>query len=143
MPRRGPVSTRPTKPGPFCEECGADVWWAWSIHGKSWLALAPERRHTEDAFGTYEVWQDAHGGLLAAYLAPGERGSRERSFRGVHHNAVCQRWRAEVTAALVREATAAVPVMSESELLVLGHQLQELQKAISAQIKKDALRGEY
>lgn len=142
MARRGPINTRPAKPGPLCEDCGADVWWAWSIRGRSWVALAPERYPADSTYGTYEVWADQHGGALCEYLAPGERGSRDRSFRGVHHNAACKSWRATTVAALVREARAAVPVMAEGELLVLGHQLQELQKAISSQIRENALRGE-
>ena len=108
----------------------------------SWVALAPERYPAESTYGTYEVWADQHGGALCEYLAPGERGSRDRSFRGVHHNAACKSWRATTVGALVREARAAVPVMGEGELLVLGHQLQELQKAISSQIRESALRGE-
>lgn len=142
MGRRPQGAQRPAKPGPYCAECGADVWWVWSIHGKSWVALAPERYPSDGTYGTYEVWADQHGGALCAYLPPGERGSRERSWRGVHHNAACKRWRADVTTALVREAAVAVPVMTDGELLTLGHQLQELQKGISAEIRARALRGE-
>lgn len=131
--------TRPRRPDPVCESCGAEVWWAWSLVGKCWAALAPRRLPLDGTFGTFEVWRDAHGGLLCTHLAPGVRGDQEGSWRGVHHNAACGTWRTDVTRALVREASDAVPVMTDGELVALGQRLRLVGDAVSAEIRRRAL----
>ncbi|MCW1805280.1 hypothetical protein [Brachybacterium squillarum] len=133
------VATRPARPSPYCEDCGGDVWWAWGIHGKKWTPLHPERYPLDGTYGTYEAWQDAHGGLLCRHLPPGERGVQDRSWRAAHHNAACGRWRTEATAGLVRESLAAVPAMTDGDLLALGHRLRDVQAAISHEIRSRAL----
>lgn len=117
------------------------MWWAWGLHGKVWTPLVPERYALEGGVGTYEVWRDAHGGLLCKYRAPGERGDMEQSWRGNHHNARCGQWRGEVTAGLVREAELALPVMEDRDLLALGHRLRGLGDEISAQIRRRAMEA--
>lgn len=139
MSPRRPVNARPARPSPICEDCGGDVWWAWGLHGKVWTPLVPERYALEGGVGTYEVWRDAHGGLLCKYRGPGMRGDMEQSWRGNHHNAVCGRWRTEVTTGLVREAAEAVRVMDDRELLALGHRLRELGDRISEEIRRRAM----
>lgn len=138
MSRRRP-SARPARPAPECEVCGADVWWAWSLAGKCWTALAPRRLPLEGDFGTYEVWRDAHGGLLCMYLPPGERGDQDSSWRGVHHNAMCGAWRSTVTTALIGEVRGALAVMPDHQLLVLGDQLRALGVSISGEIRRRVL----
>lgn len=139
MAARRSVATRPARPAPECETCGAEVWWAWSLTGKCWAALEPRRLPLDGTYGTFEVWRDAHGGLLCSYLEPGVRGDQDGSWRGVHHNAKCGRWPAEVTGALVREAGAVLQVMSDSDLLVLARRLDGLQGEISRQLRRRAL----
>ncbi|UQN30685.1 hypothetical protein [Brachybacterium kimchii] len=118
------------------------MWWAWGLHGKVWTPLAPEQYPIDGTFGTYEVWQDAHGGLLCRHLGPGERGVQSRSWRGAHHNAACGRWRAEATAGLVSESLAAVPAMTDGDLLALGRRLREVQDGISAELHARALAAD-
>ncbi|MGY5764949.1 hypothetical protein ACXET9_07110 [Brachybacterium sp. DNPG3] len=137
--RRSSVSLRPQKPSPLCESCGGDVWWAWGLSGKVWTPLAPERHPIDGNYGTYEVWPDQYGGLLARYLPPGTRGVQVGSWRGVHHNAACGHWRTQATTALVREALAAVPVMPDGELLALGARLREVQEGITREIRSRAM----
>ena len=139
MSARRSAGQRPARPAPVCETCGADLWWAWSLHGKCWIGLAPERRPLASTTGTYEIWPDAHGGLLARYLPPGERGEMDRSFRGLHHNAACGTWAKDATSSLVREARAAVPVLPPGDLLVLSRRLHEIQELISAEITSHAV----
>ncbi|UYG15795.1 hypothetical protein BRM3_09065 [Brachybacterium huguangmaarense] len=138
MARRG-AAVRPARPAPECPDCGAEVWQAWSLYGKCWIALAPRRYPLEGQYGTYEVWRDAHGGLLAAYLEHGARGDQEGSWRGVHHNASCGTWARDTAAALVAEARAVLPVLTEDELLALGGALRDLGARISAEIRGRAL----
>lgn len=138
---RRPVAARPARPAPTCETCGADVWQAWSVMGKCWIALAPRRYPFDGAYGTYEVWSDAHGGLLARYLEPGARGDQIGSWRGVHHNAACGTWRRDVTTALELEATAALAVMSESELLDLEARLNRVLDALTTQVRARLAAG--
>lgn len=142
MRTRRPVNARPARPAPVCEDCGADVWWAWGLHGKVWTPLVPERYALDGGVGTYQVWRDAHGGLLCKFWPAGQRGDMEQSWRGCHHNAKCGRWRDEVTAGLCREVAAAVPAMEDRDLLVLGHRLRELGDAISGQIRRRAMEAD-
>lgn len=139
---RRPVAARPARPAPTCETCGADVWQAWSVAGKCWTPLAPQRFPLEGTFGTFEVWPDSHGGLLARYLEPGRRGDQFGSWRGVHHNAACGTWRVDATRALVEEASAAVPVLTDGELLALGARLTRVQEGISAELRRRALTSD-
>lgn len=138
---RRPVHARPVRPAPVCEDCGADVWWAWGLHGKVWTALVPERYQLEGGIGLYQVWRDAHGGLLCKSWPAGLRGDMDQSWRGNHHNAICGRWRDQVTAGLVREVAAAIPVMEDNDLLALSRRLRELGDAISGQIRRGAMQA--
>lgn len=142
MKSRRSVSARPGRPSPICEDCGAEVWWAWGLQGKVWTPLVPERYRLEGGPGLYEVWRDQHGGLLCKYRAPGTRGDMDQSWRGTHHNTVCGHWRDEVTAGLVREVAAAIPAINDRELLALGHRLRELGDQISAQIRRRAMEAD-
>lgn len=139
---RRPLNARPVRPAPVCEDCGADVWWAWGIHGKKWTPLVPERFALESGPGRFEVWRDAHGGLLCKHRPEGERGDMDQSWRGNHHNAVCARYRDEATGALLREVKDAVPLMEDRDLLVLGHRLRELGDEISGQIRRRAMQAD-
>lgn len=141
MRSRRPVSTRPARPAPVCEDCGGELWWAWGIHGKVWTPLVPERYSLEEGPGLFQVWRDAHGGLLCKSWPAGMRGDMDQSWRGNHHNAKCGRWRDEVTAGLVREARDAIPVMEDRDLLALGHRLRELGDEISKQIRRRAIEA--
>ena len=141
MRSRRPVSTRPARPAPVCEDCGGELWWAWGIHGKVWTPLVPERYSLEEGPGLFQVWRDAHGGLLCKSWPAGMRGDMDQSWRGNHHNAKCGRWRDEVTAGLVREARAALPAMEDRDLLALGHRLRELGDEISKQIRRRAMEA--
>ncbi len=134
--RRG-APVRPVRPALECPDCGAEVWQAWSLYGKCWVALDPRRLPLEGRYGTYEVWRDAHGGLLCTYLEPGARGDQDGSWRGVHHNASCGTWARQVTTALVGEARAALPVLTEDELRALTDALRTL--ATAAERKAHAL----
>lgn len=142
MSRRRSVAVRPAKPAPLCESCGGEVWWAWGIHGKVWTPLEPARYALEGGPGLYQVWQDAHGGLLCKSWPAGRRGDMERSWRGNHHNAVCGLWRDQVTEGLCREVAAAIPVIEDRELLTLGFRLRELGEQISEQIRRRALEAD-
>ena len=142
MSPRRPVTARPARPPQVCEGCGGEVWWAWGLQGKRWTPLVPERYALEGGIGTYEVWRDAHGGLLCKYRAPGSRGDMELSWRGAHHNVACGRWRDEATAGLVHEVVEAIPVMKDHELLALGHRLRELGDEISKQIRRRAMEAD-
>lgn len=136
------MATRPAKPRPVCETCGADVWWAWHLHGKYWTALAPERQPVEstsgmrELWGSFEVWQDSHGGLLCRHLEPGARGVQDRSWRGQLHSLHCGQWAEQTATALSREVAAAVPAMSTSALLVFGRRLVELQEQLNTEHAK-------
>ena len=141
MRSRRPVSTRPARPAPVCEDCGGELWWAWGIHGKVWTPLVPERYSLEEGPGLFQVWRDAHGGLLCKSWPAGMRGDMDQSWRGNHHNAKCGRWRDEVTAGLVREARDAIPAMEDRDLLALGHRLRELGDEISKQIRRRAMEA--
>jgi len=136
MRARKQVPQRPARPAPECEDCGAQVWWAWSLHGKCWVALAPEAYPIEGRSGTYEVWRDPHGGLLCRYSAPGERGEMDRPFRGLHHNARCGTWARDVTSALAREAEAAVPAMTDGDLAALEHRLRGVLATVAAEAER-------
>ncbi|GAA1714765.1 hypothetical protein [Brachybacterium phenoliresistens] len=133
MRARRQVPQRPARPAPECEDCGAQVWWAWSLHGKCWVSLHPEAYPLEGRWGTFEVWRDVHGGLLCKHLPPGERGEMDRSFRGLHHNAKCGTWARETTAALARESEAAVPAMTDGDLAALSHRLRAVLATVEAE----------
>lgn len=137
MTRRRP-HLRPARPDPVCESCGADVWWAWGVAGKVWTPLVPVRAPW-DGVGTYEVWRDAHGGLLCRFLEPGARGDQDNSWRGAHHNVACGTWRLEATTALAREAELAVPAMRDGELLALGTKLRRVEELISGELRRRVL----
>lgn len=141
MRSRRPGTPRPARPSPVCEDCGADVWWAWGLHGKVWTPLVPERYALEGGVGLFQVWRDQHGGLLCKSWPAGQRGDMEQSWRGNHHNARCGRWRDEVTTGLVREVAAALPVMEDRDLLALGHRLRGLGDEISGQIRRRAMQA--
>lgn len=140
--RRRP-GTRPARPDMTCETCGADLWWAWGVAGHVWTPLEPRRFSLDGDYGTYEVWRDAHGGLLAQYLEPGERGDQISSWRGVHHNAACGDWAARATGALVRESELAIPVMPDGQLLELMARLRTVSEGISLEIRRRALAHDH
>lgn len=139
MRARPSTAVRPRRPGPECETCGAEVWWAWSLVGKCWLPLEPRRHPLEGTFGTFEVWRDVHGGLLATSLAPGERGDQPGAWRGAHHNVACGTWPRDVTAALVAESARALPLLTDDELLALGAALRDVEAGISRTIRDRAV----
>lgn len=132
MRARRSASQRPTRPGPVCEDCGAELWWAWGVHGKVWTPLSPFRLPMSSSEGTYEVWRDQHGGLLCVYRAPGERGQQEQSWRAAHHNVLCGSWRFEAARALVREVEAVVGSLDGAQLHELDRALGDLRGLVAS-----------